>query len=188
MTQEIKTHTYGKDYFNGEGYDFYADFPAHRLRAEKLVAVTNPRDVLDVGCAYGYIVYYLLRMHVYAFGIDISTYAEEMAKNIIPGHFLWHDARQPLPFPDKSFDVIYCEGMLEHIEEECIEKIMAEFDRVAYRRYLQVSFAHHPNVEKEYGHVCIKDINWWIDKIPPHTYLAMGGTGTEENNNWFYKG
>jgi ubiquinone/menaquinone biosynthesis C-methylase UbiE len=94
----------------------------------------------------------------------------------------------PYPFRDKEFDVLYCEGVLEHIEEEHIIPIMREFERVSLRRLIQVSFAEHKDVEKEQGHITIKDANWWLSVIPVNTWLAAQEAATENTGIWLYKG
>ena len=178
----------GRESYQGAGYDTYCDFPAHEERVSKLISITHPISVLDVGCAYGFIVRKLLDRGIYAVGMDISKWCERKARKIIPHNFIRHDIRQPLPFREKEFDVLYCEGVLEHIEEDKIEGIMKEFDRVALRRYIQVSFAHHKDVEKDYGHICIKEGYWWFEKVPFFTWVFLGDTGTEGDHMWFYKG
>ncbi len=184
----VKSFKYEKDYFNGTGYEKYGDFPYHIMRAEKLVRITQPKSVLDIGCAYGFIVKYLLDMGIFAIGMDVSRYAETQANKVIPNHFIRWDLRNPLPFPDNSFDVLYCEGVLEHIEEKYIEGIMKEFGRVAIKRYIQVSFDNHKDVEKEYGHILIKPYSWWVERIPIDTWLFLSEGATDTAMAWFYKG
>jgi len=178
---------YEKDYFCGKGYDNYGDYPAHSLRIEHIVNMLNPRSVLDCGCAYGFMVRRFLDRGIYAFGIDISKWAEKQAQKIIPHNFLRHDVREPLPFRDMEFDLLYCEGVLEHIEEQYIDAIMAEFGRVATRRLFQIALAEHENVTKELGHATIKDHRWWFERIPIRTFLALTAS-TEANFVWLYKG
>ncbi len=120
-------------------------------------------------------------------GCDISAYAEEKAKNIIPNQFVRCPAWD-LKFGNKTFDLIYCEGVLEHIPEDKIEQTFREFERVANRFYLQMSFSNHKNVEKEYGHVCLHDLEWWAERIPDNSWLALEECGTECCTRWFYKG
>lgn len=183
---------YEKEYFesgvkNFEGYDHYFDFPAHELRVDHIIEMFHPRSVLDAGCAYGYIVRRLLDKGIYAFGFDISHYAEEKAKGIIPHNFLRHDVREPLPFKDLEFDLLYCEGVLEHIDEKHIEPIMNEFARVAKYRLLQVALAEHPKVEKEKGHINVHNHAWWVNRMPMRTYLALQAA-TDTNYFWIYRG
>ncbi len=55
---------YEQAYFEGKGYDKYGNYPANMQRTHKLINITQPKSVLDVGCAFGYIVYYLNKMGV----------------------------------------------------------------------------------------------------------------------------
>jgi len=174
----------GKD---GKGYELYGNFEAHLIRATHIVEMFNPTSVLDCGCAYGYIVRYLLDKGISAFGIDISRWCEEKAKTIIPHNFMRHDIRKPLPFPDMSFDLLYCEGVLEHIEEKYIDDIMKEFGRVAKRRLFQIALEEHKDVGKEVGHQCIKPHSWWANKMPMRTFLALHAS-SDTNMFWIYKG
>ncbi len=180
---------YGKDYFTKLAYHepCYFDFPAHELRAKKLIEITHPKSVLDVGCAYGYMVKRLLDKEIHAVGCDISYWCQEQAELVIPDSFkrcpTWE-----LDFSDNYFDLIYCEGVLEHVPEDKIDQTFKEFKRVAQRFYLQISFKEHPGFAGEIGHVCAHDVNWWFDKIPDHSWLFLSPCGTEQGNMWLYKG
>lgn len=177
---------YEEEYFTKTGYqDGYRDYLAHAFRAKKIVEMSNPRNVLDVGCAYGYIVKYLVDMGVDAYGTDISEWCEKQAATIIPGRFK-HGSADAIPWPDNSFDVLYCEGVLEHIEDGKIDKVMAEFGRVALRHIIAVSFPYHTN--DSLGHVSLHDEHWWYQKIPLRTWLFLGNTGTEADCKWLFKG
>ena len=180
---------YEKDYFQRIGYDGYRDFDAHKLRVEKIISMANPNSVLDVGCAYGFIVKRLLDKGIYAVGMDISGWCETMSKDIIPLNYVRHDMRiTPYPFREQEFDLLYCEGVLEHIEEEYIPRIMNEFARVSKLRIIQVSFDDHKDVEKEEGHILLRDNGWWMSQVPLKTYVAYHEVSIENNWLWMYKG
>jgi len=179
---------YERKYFaNYLGVDSpYRDFPQHPIRAKRLIEITNPTSVLDVGCAYGYIVKYLLKEGVEAWGCDVSKHCETKAKEIIPNHFRRCPAWE-LDFDDKSFDVVYCEGVLEHLPEDKIEQVFKEFERVGKRFYLQASLEEHDGALASKGHTCIKPAGWWFGKMPMHSWLALL-TATDQNGMWLYKG
>lgn len=180
---------YEQDYFNSKGYNNYRDYDAHKLRVERIINITHPVSVLDVGCAYGFMVRRLLDKGIYAVGMDISEWAGKIASGLIPHNFVRHDMRViPYPFRDKEFDVLYCEGVLEHIEEEHIIPIMKEFERISHRRIIQVSFSDHKDVEKEEGHITLKDNGWWWSVVPVYTWLAYEEKSTADNILWLYKG
>ena len=180
---------YEEDYFNKTGYELgYQDYPAHIGRVLRMMIMANPKSVLDVGCAYGYIVQKLRALGVYAVGCDVSRYAGLRSREVIPGCFIRADLRRGLPFKNNSFDLLYCEGVLEHIEEEYIDYIMAEFERVAFERILQVGLEEHPNSSESEGHVCLHEHGWWYEKMPMQTWLALQPVATEANEAWLYKG
>lgn len=186
---------YEEEYFTKTGYEGYQDYGINTERVRKIIAIGTPKSVLDVGCAYGYIVKRLLGEGIEAIGMDISHWCEKKAAEIIPGHFVRHDIREtPYPFTDKQFDLLYCEGVLEHIEDKYIDAIMAEFDRVAHKRMLALTFDWHvkvapysPSNELAPGHVNLHDHNWWFEKMPDHTWLFIPATGIQDKKTWLYK-
>ena len=178
---------YEAEYFTQTPYHPYQDWPHHAKRVDKIIKLCNPESVLDVGCAYGFIVKRLIDKGVVAFGCDISRYAEKQSHKIIPGKFVRCDIRKGLPFKDKEFDLIYCEGMLEHIEEKYIDGIMSEFDRVANKRMMAISLSEHPNSLKEPGHICVKPAGWWVERMPYNTLLFLPPFGTEDDGDWVLK-
>lgn len=178
---------YDESYFNGEVYQKYEDFPAHEQRVDKLIRITHPKSVLDVGCAYGYIVKRLLDKGIDAWGCDVSEYAESRAKEIIPGRFKRCPAWD-MPYQSGSIDVIYCEGVLEHIPEDKIEATFKEFQRIGHRFYLQASLQEHPGVNLEPGHVCVKNTDWWLERIPMDSWFLLSPSGSDSGIYWIYKG
>ena len=185
---------YEEDYFTRTGYRGYTDYSANAERVRKIIEMgNNPKSVLDVGGAYGYTVKRLLEKGIYAVCMEVSHWAEK--QGVVPDNFVRHDMREtPWPFKNKEFDIAYCEGVLEHIEEEFIPAIMAEFERVAHRRILALTFDWHVKVaphskknELAPGHMTIKGQMWWFEKMPDHTWLFIPATGTQDGNLWLYK-
>jgi len=63
--------------------------------------------------------------------LDISAEVLEEAKSRgVKATYLVHDIRQPLPFPDGSFDAVYSDSVLEHIPKKDVQKVLNEFHRV----------------------------------------------------------
>lgn len=178
---------YNEDYFTKSPYAPYEDFQHHAPRVDKIIKLANPKSVLDVGCAFGYIVKRLNDRGVMAYGCDISEYAVKRASEIIPDRVVQCDIRSGLPFKDGEFDLLYCEGVLEHIEEESIDFVMKEFDRVAEKRMLAISLAEHPEALNEPGHICVKPVEWWVEKMPFNTLLYLPPFGTESPGQWVIK-
>ena len=94
-------------------------------------ARARDKDALDIGCGYGYGSHLLSEHARLVTGIDYHppaiAYAREhyQSPNLT---FLRHDANTPLPFPDRSFDLIVSSEVLEHIEKQ--EDLIREVARV----------------------------------------------------------
>ena len=172
---------YEEYYFTKAPYSPYQDFPRHIKVVEKILSF-KPLSVLDVGCAYGFIVKHLLEKGIDAYGCDISHWCEQKANELIPGRYTRCPAWQ-LPFENKQFDLLYCEGTLEHIPESKINIVMSEFYRVAQRRLLYISFTGDAP-----GHVCMHDVFWWMAKLPANTYLGYSGNSSDLETIYIYKG
>lgn len=74
------------------------------------------KKVLDIGCSSGTLGQYL-KQHKQAavFGIDISSQAIKQARKKLDQAFTLNIETDRLPFPQKSFDVIICADILEHL-------------------------------------------------------------------------
>ena len=120
---QITKDFYNKDYFEGKNqiaYDSYA-------RADGLLNTfatwTNelfkPESVLDVGCAYGFVVKRFQELGVPATGVEYSPYAVSRAvtQEIIEG-----DVRDLSRFKSNSFDLVIGTELLEHIPEDDLFK------------------------------------------------------------------
>ncbi len=114
---------YYESYFNIGNEAEYSDrekfYPFFSNIAEELVKNHRPETVLDVGCAFGYLVEALRERGVKAYGIDISEYAIENAAKEIRPYVRVSSASNPLPddFPE-HFDLIISIEVLEHMTVE----------------------------------------------------------------------
>ena len=78
------------------------------------------------------------------FGLDIKPCTSDVYK-----HFIVGDAKS-LPFPDKSFDIVFSNSVLEHVGDFEQQKLMAnEIRRVGKRYFVQVPNKHFP-IEPHY--------------------------------------
>lgn len=171
---------YGKDYFTKYPYNQYQDFPRHDVAFGRFVRMLRPVSVLDIGCAYGYIVRRCIEAGIPAVGMDVSQWCG--LQHVISCYV--RGTAWALPFKGKSFDVIHCEGVLEHLPEDRMLKIMKEFERVAHRYYLGICY---DDSDTE-GHICIHPSEWWMERVPPGTYLGLTGRSLDIEDEWYYKG
>lgn len=89
----------------------------------------NPQNVLDVGCASGWLAARIAKILPQASvtGVDVSPKMIDYAKVVHPDiNFVQADA-QKLPFPKESFDLIVCTETLEHVVDP--SKVLNEIKR-----------------------------------------------------------
>lgn len=118
---------YNEDYFSGktsffyrQGYgNFNQKFFYDRLYSplKKYIAKKQKARVLDIGCAYGFILERFPQTYE-KFGLDISNYAISKAKKRVPnGIFKIADAQKKFDFKKNYFDFVIANDVLEHLEK-----------------------------------------------------------------------
>lgn len=127
---------YNAEYYESEHHAFvkgngvsYSErermYPFFEQIAEKIIKNYAPKTVLDVGCAYGYLVEALRCRGVEAYGIDISEYAISCVTSEIRPYVFLNSASEELPknMPH-HYDVIVSIEVLEHMTTEEGEKAL----------------------------------------------------------------
>lgn len=111
----------------------YAGYSPHEPAVVAAIHIVTtyfqPRRVLDVGCAKGYVVDGLRRRRIDAWGIDFSPYAIAAAPAAVRHYVSVGDAAD-IHFPDNSFDLVICLETLEHLTVERAIQAAAELYRV----------------------------------------------------------
>ena len=107
--------------------------------------VGNGKNVLDVGCATGYIARELRRNGCRVVGIDIDKAMAEVAKSYCD-HVIVANVEEieELPFPGRYFDVIIFSDVLEHLRRP-------DLVLMAFKRYLHPDgfvIASVPNIAR----------------------------------------
>ena len=140
----------------------YASRTGYIKRCFKKIVGQKPeqKKILDVACGHGFLVKYLREGGYGAVGLDFSKYAGSE----IPDSFILHDARNPLPFDDKTFDVVVSIGFLEHLEEQDIDKVYKEMCRVG--KVVLAAVGTKQERITEQTHLTLHDRNWWYKKCP----------------------
>ena len=87
--------------------------------AEKIKNEINPKTVLDVGCAKGFLVEKLRDRGIEAFGIDTSEYAISQIDNTVKEYC---KVGSILDEFDRKYDLIICIEVVEHLFEKDSKK------------------------------------------------------------------
>ena len=116
--------SFGKDYFKGKGSGYkkgyeiiwYQMFEFVFPLIRRHVKVCRGMRVLDIGCAYGYLLRLFDDVGCETYGIDISEHAIEQARKITKAKLYVWDVENGLPmFQDNFFDLITMLHVIEHL-------------------------------------------------------------------------
>jgi len=97
-------------------HDFQSWLSYYEIIANTLVNLFNPQLVLDIGCAFGWLVYAFEKLGVKAYGVDISK--DSLSKSpyeVRRRLFRVNIECESLPFPNNYFDLETCTFVLEHL-------------------------------------------------------------------------
>lgn len=139
----------------------------------KVIKPLKAKRVLDVGCGEGFTLKKLQdrKIGVNNVGIDNSTDAIRLGKKIYPDLNLQKGNIYDINFKDKSFDLVLCTEVLEHLDDP--DKAIEEMKRVS-SKYLLFSV---PNEPFFMGAHLIKG-----------QYLKSFGNHPEHINHWTFWG
>lgn len=162
MSEGTRSEDYSGTYYNDAdlgGYDNYTwDNEEWRLffhsLADRVVGITNPRSVLDVGCARGLFVQALAAKGVDATGIDISEHAIESAHADVRDRLRVGSAAEPL---GGRYDLV---SLIEVIEHMSPNDAQAAIDNVAACTDL-VLFSSSPVDHDEPTHINTRPTAQW---------------------------
>lgn len=167
---------------------------SRRRKATKIGAVLvdyfrtelSSKRCLDVGCSGGHITTELGRMFDTVVGIDTDRPALELARSLpeTNGVVFQRSSATSLPFKTASFDVVVCNHVYEHIDDQ--EALFAEIFRVL--RPGGVCYFSGGNrfvlVETHYRLPLLS----WPPKVISNLYLRLAGRGSHylENHHGYW--
>jgi ubiquinone/menaquinone biosynthesis C-methylase UbiE len=109
------------------------------------VTALSPQTVLDAGCGEGFVARRIIDAvpGITLTGCDVSGAALEIAASANPEARFVAGSVVELPFPDRSFDVVGCFEVLEHLPDDLPRRALSELARVA-RQAVVLSVPHEP--------------------------------------------
>lgn len=174
---------HGWSYANPDG-EFLGAEPIAKAWKE----VFRPRKLLDVGAGRGTFIAYSRDAGIEAEGFDFSQWAVSDEGRYPRCKAEWlklHDATEPWPYEDASFDLVVTLDFYEHIYEDDLEVVIAEMYRVASRYiFLQIATVGGGSgaTIHETGYIMPKD-----EQIPMALEgCAVAGHVTVRNRDWWY--
>jgi SAM-dependent methyltransferase len=157
--------------------------------AEQLITAVRPKRVFDAGCAFGFLVESFWDRGVYCEGVDVSEYAISQARRDMAQYCRVQSLTEPI---QGRFDLITCIEVLEHIDPEEADAVIANLCAAADT----IFFSSTPTDFSEPTHVNVKPPKYWLDLfarhgfgpdtyfdgnfLTPHAFLVRNGLSTEE--------
>ena len=162
----LDMHQFTKDYYEDgvrkhiSGYEDYKWMPTRSI--PEALDIQNHFEFntcVDYGCAKGFLVNALRIVGCDAWGEDISEYAVE---NCHP------NVRDYVSLPnDKTYDLLICKDVLEHVEVEDIPSVLQKFKKKSKQFFFVIPLGDDDRFrireyEVDITHVTKKDEEWWI--------------------------
>jgi 2-polyprenyl-3-methyl-5-hydroxy-6-metoxy-1,4-benzoquinol methylase len=148
--QPFEPSHYDGDYFASdwrEGDNRYELETRRRIedRNPKLITeVFEPRALLDVGCGPGFLMQFVHELGVEVAGVDFSPASLELAPPEMRDR-IQIGPTDHLDFADRSFDLVVCREVLEHLTVLQVRRTVAEICRVTARfAYITTRFHTNP--------------------------------------------
>lgn len=160
--QTIYTDLKGK--LKGRKDDSYGRENWGREIEGHLESQLKPNSLLDVGCGYGVFCNNVSAFVPKVYGCDIASVA---TGNVVKGSkvvFLDSSA-DSIPLEDGTVEFVCSFDCLEHCEPHLIDKVLAEFDRLATRGFV-ISVSYDAGFLNGVPvHLTVKPHEWWLEKF-----------------------
>jgi predicted TPR repeat methyltransferase len=169
-----------EDYFvnsTSSNYSNYLDKKFDLLTNDLIAELSlgNTDSVLDFGCATGGLVSSLNRKGIFCVGTDISYWAIDYGRQEyqLSDKILQHYNRQLLE--EKSFDVVICLDVLEHVPTEELHYILSKIAAKRLLVRLPVSENDGENFvlkvsQNDKTHIQIHSKVWWENQFEIHGF------------------
>ena len=165
LTDEQLAQLYPGTYHEGSGYcdvDSQIEIEFKGAIADMVVKTLHPKKVLDAGCAGGLLVRELRRRGVDAHGFD---HCPDLGRIAVPEVAPWlrQGSVTKIPYgPEDGFDTLLCIDVFEHLPEDRVAAMVAEFDRLQVQN-LAVHISH--TELEHFGHITLRPLSWWDEQL-----------------------
>jgi SAM-dependent methyltransferase len=157
---------YSEEYFRsycGKGYDKVVTERNFRRVVEFIALKKGRIRLLDIGCAYGFLIKAASEVGLDAYGIDISIYALRQVPELSSKLILASGTN--LPFRSESFDAVTLFEVIEHVSDG--ERVLKEVHRILKPKGLGVLTTPIPSKEKgeDPTHINVRPPDFWISLL-----------------------
>lgn len=111
-----------------------------------------------------------------------------MAKALRPGVFRSYDPGvEGIDTPPEPADVVVCNSVLEHIEPDCLEDVLADLARCTKKVAILIISCYPSGVLLADGsspHRIVQNANWWLPHLLKHFKIKR----CDDTRQFFFKG
>lgn len=132
--------------------------------AEQIIRSISPKNVLDAGCAWGFLVESLRDRGVNAFGIDISSYAISQVRQDVQKYCSVRNLIEPIS--GGPYDLITCIEVLEHLPEDMSDTAIANLCAAGEA----ILFSSSPDDFDEPTHFNVNPSIYWLRRFAAHNF------------------
>lgn len=149
-------------------YENFRWMPERTIReASSIINNVKFDDVLDYGCAKGFMVYAMRLLGKEAYGVDISDYAIENAHPKVKQYLSIVDSPKDIK---GNYDLIIAKDVLEHIPKESIPSTLEEFRKHCRQIFIGVPLGDGQRYtireyEMDSTHIIREPEEWWLTTI-----------------------
>lgn len=149
-------------------YENFRWMPERTIReASSIINNIEFDNVLDYGCAKGFMVYAMRLLGKEAHGVDISEYAVENSHPNIRQYISVIDSPKDI---NGTYDLIIAKDVLEHIEKENIDNTLHEFRKHCRQIFVGVPLGDGSRYnireyEMDSTHIIREPEEWWLTTI-----------------------
>jgi len=170
---------FNEAYFRGVGSGYKEGYETIRKQVDTFtwplilshVPIIPGMRVLDIGCAYGYLLKKFDEVGCETYGVDISKHAIEMARKETRATLYVHDVDKGLPmFSDEYFDLVTMIHVIEHLDSPY--NVLREIRRVLKLRGRLVVLTPNLNSLARYLlKILRREYKWYGFTDITHKYL-----------------
>jgi pseudaminic acid biosynthesis-associated methylase len=163
---------------------------------KKVLDKLKPVGILEVGCNVGLnlaSIGMIVKVPNYVVGVEPNEPSRRAAE--ISGLRVYPDFGQDLKFADESFSLVFTCGVLIHLDESSITKVIREMIRVSRKYLLFIEYYSETDLEVEYHGMknMLWKRNWpkWLEACGVTKKVDSGvlprSTGFDNCHWWIYE-
>jgi SAM-dependent methyltransferase len=176
---------YDRDYYSQINIAYKEGYTLETRRKKYADVINNitdnlPQPIIDLGCGPGFLVHLLREIGINAYGCDLSNYAIENSTNLAAPFVRLADLTK-LPYTRNEFGSAVSFHVLEHLEEDEIDKAITEIFRVTKTRFYGIIPTKDGIIERDSRireqilgdktHKTIKERQWWQEKFEKQGWI-----------------